>query len=403
MRDRTTANLDVTFLVWGWFLYCFSPTVPLLAVEQGVSRGVAGLHGTALAVGTVLTGLISERFSRRFGRRNQILIGTTTTSLGVVALLAGPSLAYTLAACAITAVGGNLTLAASQPALLEHHGSAGPAAVTEANAYATALGLLAPLVLGLTVGAGLGWRPAVAITLVASLGASLLMLREPATGALGRPIAQAATHEAEAHETHETHEAKASETETRIGLGRVYWLLWVATVAAVAIELSTTFWASELVRERAGASEAVAASAVAALLAGMTAVRFAVPVLTRRTPAAIVLLAGYAVAAAGWAVLWVATTPWLAVAGLFLAGLGYGTHYPLAVSLLIRSAGSRPDLGQARALLGVGVAIGLAPFLLGAAADVVGAHTAFLLVPLLIAVATGALLTVLRFSRAAAL
>ncbi|MCV2395093.1 MFS transporter [Actinotalea sp. M2MS4P-6] len=386
VRDRTTVALDATFLIWGWFLYCFSPTVPLLATEQGVSLGTAGLHGTALAVGTVIAGLLSERVARTLGRRRQIVLGAATTSVGVVALLIGPGLAWTLSACVIAAVGGNLTLAGSQPALLDHHGPAGPAAVTEANAYATAVGLLAPLALGLTVGAGLGWRPAVAITLVATLGSSLLVLREPGTGALGVPAApQTTTH----HE--------------RSGLGPTYWWLWVATVSGVAIELSTTFWASELVRERAGATEAVAASVVASLLAGMTVVRLAVPRLTRRTPAAMLLLAGYAVAAAGWLVFWLATTPWLAVVGLFVAGLGYGTHYPLAVSLLIRAAGDRPDLGQARALLGVGAAVGVAPFLLGAAADVVGAHTAFLLVPLLLVVATAALTRVLRTTGAGAL
>lgn len=368
VRDSLTVALDSTFVTWGWFLYSFSPTVPLLATELGVSRAVAGLHGTAMAVGTVAAGLVSERTARTLGRRRQLLAGLAITVVGVVLLVLGPGLAATLTACLVAAVGGNLALAATQTAMLVHHGPAGPAAVTEGNAYGTAVGLLAPLVLGATVAAGLGWRPALAITIVAAVGGMLLVARQPATGAMGLPPAAAATGHRET-------------------LGRTYRILLVAVVAGVAIEFATTFWASDVVREGTRAPEAFAASAVAALLAGMTITRFAVGVLARRLSAETLLLAGYAVAVAGWLVLWLAATPWVAVAGLLLAGLGYGVHYPLALSLLLQAAGDRADLGQARALLGVGAAIGLSPFVLGAAADAVGPHRAFVLIPVLAAVA----------------
>ena len=368
VRDRLTGALDITFVTWGWFIYAFSPTVPLLAVELGVSRAVAGLHGTAMAVGTVAAGLISERAAHTLGRKRQLMVGLTLTSVGVVLLVVGPGLAATLTACVVAAVGGNLALAATQTTLLSHHGPAGPAAVTEGNAYGTAVGLLAPLVLGATVGAGLGWRPALAVTIVAATTATLLVAREPTTGALGRPPV-------------------VDRSGRRAPLGRAFRLLWVAMVAGIAIEFATTVWASDVVKDGTGASEAVATGAVAALLAGMTATRFATGLLARRFTAEVLLLAGYAVAVAGWLVVWLATTPWVAVLGLLLAGLGYGVHYPLAVSLLLQAAGDRPDLGQARALLGAGVAIGLSPFVLGAAADAVGPHLAFVLIPVLVAVA----------------
>ena len=380
VRDRLTVALDGTFVTWGWFLYAFSPAVPLLAREQEISRAVAGLHGTALALGTVLTGLISERVARALGRRRQILVGTTITTLGVVLLLLGPDLAATLTASVIAAVGGNLTLAAAQTALVEHHGRLGPTAVAEGNGYATTVGLLAPLVLGLTVGAGLGWRPAIAFTLLAGLASALLLLRVPADGALGRPAA----------------------VEHAGGEGSfdpAYWRLWTAMVCGVAIEFVTTFWSSDLLQERTSATESVATAAVAALLAGMTVSRFATGGLARRRPPEQLLAASYGVAILGWLVLWTATTPAIGIIGLFVAGLGYGLHYPVAIALVIRAAGARPDRGQGIALLGTGVAIGLAPFLLGAAADALGPHTAFLLVPVLGAVAAGCVLSVVRARR----
>ncbi len=375
VRDSLTIALDSTFVTWGWFLYSFSPAVPLLADELGISRAVAGLHGTALAVGTVVTGLVSERVARALGRRRQLLAGLAITAVGVVLLVVGPGLAATLTACLVAAVGGNLALAATQTAMLAHHGTAGPAAVTEGNGFGTAVGLLAPLVLGATVAAGLGWRPAVAITIAAAAGGMVLVARQPTDGAMGRPEVTAATGRREP-------------------LGRTFRFLMVAVVAGVAIEFATTFWASDVVREGTGAPEALAAGAVAALLAGMTISRFAAGALARRVSAETLLLVGYAVAVAGWLVLWLTSSPWVAVAGLLLAGLGYGVHYPLAVSLLLQAAGDRADLGQARALLGVGAAIGLSPFVLGAAADAMGPHRAFVLIPLLAVVAAGCVMAV---------
>ena len=391
VRDRLTGALDTAFVTWGWFLYAFSPTVPLLAVEQGVSRGVAGLHGTAIAVGTVATGLVSERVTRMIGRRRQVLLGISIASLGVVILLIGPSLAATLTACVVAAIGGNLTLAAAQTALLAHHGPTGPAAITEGHAYATAVGLLAPLALGATVAAGYGWRPAVAATLLpATLGIALVALLR-GDGALGRPVVE--------------QRPTGPDVTAHGRLGRTFQALLWAMVAAVAIEFATTFWASELIRERAQAPDGVATAAVAALLTGMTVSRFATPSLTRRFAPEQLLLASYAIAGCGWLVLWLATTPPVAIAGLLLAGVGYGTQYPLAIALVVRAAGARPDLGQARALLATGAAAGLSPFLLGAAADLVGTHLAFLFVPVMLVVATVAVLTArssrLRSGRAA--
>ncbi|EYR62635.1 MFS transporter, partial [Actinotalea ferrariae CF5-4] len=169
------------------------------------------------------------------------------------------------------------------------------------------------------------------------------------------------------------------------GFSRAFWFFWGAMLAGVAIEFSTTFWAAELVVSRTGAGPSVATATVSALVAGMTAARLVVgPLALRKSPEKLLLVA-YAVAAVGFVVLWTATTPAVAVLGLVVAGLGYGAHYPLAVALVLRHAADRPDQAQATSTIGTGLAVALAPFLLGALADAFGSHTAFLLVPLLIA------------------
>jgi MFS family permease len=431
-RDRLTLTLYGSFVTWGWFLYGFGPAVPLLAAEQGTSLALAGLHGTGMAAGTVIAGSVSATLAARYGRRVQMLLGTGFLVLGVGALLLGGAPWQTIGAVVLAAIGGNFLLSAAQPALMHHHGPAGAAVVTEANAMGSGVGVLAPLAVGAAVAAGLTWRPAVGLVLLLVAALALGVARLPGTGALGhgsptrRRAAPAPMTSATALATVRLVDdgpappagadpggTVGTSTPTTAGgpptgsarrrggpgFGRAFWFFWAAMLAGVAIEFSTTFWAAELVVSRTGAGPSVATATVSALVAGMTVARLVLgPLAMRKAPEKLLLVA-YAVAAVGFALLWTATSPAVAVLGMVVAGLGYGAHYPLAVSLVLRHAGDRPDQGQATATVGAGVAVGLAPFALGALADALGSHTAFLLVPVLIVVGGGAVALGLRTVR----
>ena len=364
VRDRFTLSLYGPFIVWGWFLYGFSPAVPLITAEQGITRAQAGLHGTAMAVGAVLSGLVSARIAARFGRRAQSQLGLALVILGIGILLWGTVLPATLTAVLVASLGGNLLLSAVQPALSAHHGGSGSAALTESNGIGAAFGLLAPVTVGLTVNAGWGWRPAVAVVIVLSLASAAAIATIPKVAALGRPVLP--VHD---------------DADPPRRFGGIFWLFFVGLLAGVALEFSTTFWAADLVIDRTGASPGLATASVSALVIGMATARFVVgPMSLRRSPEKI-LMVGFALAIVGWALLWTSSTPWVAMAGLVIAGLGYGTHYPLGIAMVMRSSQGRLDSAQAAATIGGGVAIGVSPFLLGALADAFGAHTAFLLVP----------------------
>lgn len=364
VRDRPTITLYAMFVTWGWYLYAFAPAVPLIAAEQGVSRALAGLHGTAMACGTVLSGSVSSRIAVRWGRRLQSMAGATLLSVAVVLLLVGPGLPATLAASFVAAIGGNLMVSAALPALAVHHGLAGPAAVTEANAMGASFGLLAPLALGGAVALGWGWRPAVGLSIVLAVTAASLMLRLRGVPALGRGVAR--------HSVTQGGRARSFPV--------AFWLFWTAMLCGAGIEFATTFWAADLLVNQTGAAPSLAAAAISALVVGMAVSRFVVgPLALRKAPEKLLLI-GFATAGLGWLVFWLAGSPGVAMVGLVVAGLGYGTHFPLSVSLALRASEGRPDQAQARASLGTGAAVGLAPFALGALADHVGTHQAFLLV-----------------------
>lgn len=369
-RDRLTVTLYGVFVTWGWLLYAFNPSVPLLARELGVSNAAAGLHGTAMAVGALAAAALTPRAVLRLGRRATLVVAGLVLAAGTALLTTGWVLAVTLTGMAVVAVGGNMAVSAAQAGLAAHHGRSASAAVTEANGVGSGVGLVGPLAVGACVAAGWGWRPAVAVTAVLALVTAVLVRRLPLTGVLARTGTVAAG-------------PAVAGPARAVRASR--WFL-VTVVAALALENATTYWATDLVRERTGAGAGIATATTAGLVAGMTIIRFVVGPMSLRVPPARLLAGAFGVAIAGWAVLWTATTAPVALAGLFLAGLGYGAHYPLGIALLLGASGGATDAAQARATVGGGLAIGVAPFVLGALADAVGTHAAFLVVPVLAAV-----------------
>ncbi|QIK84917.1 MFS transporter [Sanguibacter sp. HDW7] len=372
-RDGYTLTHYSVLVVWGWFIYSFSPSVPLLAEDLGVSKAVAGLHGTAMAVGAVTAALLLPRLLRALGPQRLLVVSLALVAVGVTGFVLGPGIAATLPSLAVVALGGNLALSVAQLNLSRRHGASAPAVITEANGAGSGIGLVGPLAVGLAVGIGWGWRAAVAVTILLAVTVAVAISRLPREGADATDAVPAAAPEPDA----------VAPSPARRGLAPGSRGLLVALVAAMALENATTYWSTSLVIERTGADASIATSTTAGLLVGMTTIRFAGTVLTRRAGADRVLAVSFLVAILGWAVLWTAQTPGVAVAGLVVAGLGYGAQYPLSIALLLGIAREGADRAQAVATFVAGATVGLAPFLLGAAADAVGTHTAFVAIPVL--------------------
>ncbi len=367
VRDQLTRAAYASFAFWGWFLYAFGPAVPLIRDEQGTSRAVAGLHGTALALGTILSAAISVPLVRRFRRRGTLVGSTALAALGITVLVVGPNPAVTLFGALLTGVGGAIILNAVNPVLSDHHGPVAPAAISEANALAAGCGIVAPLALGLGVSLGLTWRAAILVALPLAAVSIVLVLRAPLVPALI--------------------EEQPRREGPRTPLGLPFWLALGLVIAVVGVEFSTTFWGSDLLRSRDGMSTGAGSAGVSALLIGMTGGRLAAVPLSRRFSSGAILLTTLAVTGAGWAVFWLVQSAPVALAGLVLLGFGLAFAYPIGVVLLMQGSGGRPDTAIALSGLGVGIASGSAPFALGAMADRVGTHDGFLLVPALLAVA----------------
>jgi len=146
-----------------------------------------------------------------------------------------------------------------------------------------------------------------------------------------------------------------------------------------------------------GLSTGAAATAVSAFYVGILAGRIAGAGLTRVPGRSAVLLwASLALTAAGFVPFWLGAQPLVAIAGLFVCGVGVANLYPLSLALALAVAPGRTDAANALTQLLGGVLVIAAPYLLGSLADRLGLRSAFAVEPVLIALSALLLLAGLK-------
>jgi predicted MFS family arabinose efflux permease len=382
-RDGVTGLGYLQLATWGWFLYGFGSLLPQLGDDQGISRTLTSLHSVVLAVGALVTGFTAVPLVRVLRRRGVVLVGALLVTVGSVVLTAGGAwTAATLAGTLVAGVGGSLLINTAVATLSDHHdGAESAAALAEGNAIAAAAGIVAPLAVGAGIAAGLSWRPAVLVTIPLVACVVLVLRRQESVPALDTVL--------------------PPRSEGRPPLPGAVWPVLVLIMLCVAVEFVLAAWSSDLLRQRTGISPGAAAAGVSAVIAGMTLGRVVVGRLALRQSPQRLLAGAVLLTIAGWAVTWTTTSAPVALAGLVTTGLGIAAHYPMGAELLLRAA--TPPLRD-RAVgvmsIGIGVAAGAGPFVLGALADATSTHQAFLVVPGLM-VAALALLAVIAARQAA--
>jgi MFS family permease len=392
---------------WASVIYLVGPISPIIADDLGVPRSVAGLVGTALAVGVMSVVVLGPAAVRRVGRDGAMRGGLA----GVAILLAGiglvPALldgsvafAVVLGLFLASAAFGGIALSAATARLSQSHPGHSATVITEANAAAAWVGLFSPLVLGVALGAGFGWWVGVAACLAAVVVAlvGLLVADRMESTALARsgvaavPVPAADPAGPDADSAAQV-AADVSEQEMaplpaagRGRLPRMFWVAMGALSAAVATEFTVNFWGSTLIGDNTGAPTATATGAMFASVLGVALGRTIGPWVIARIGTHGSLMVGFAVALAGFALLWVASILPLAVAGLLLTGFGLAALFPLLLDRGIVLSQGRPDLAMSRASLVLGAAVGAAPLLLGWLGNYMPVRIAMLLVPAMILV-----------------
>lgn len=368
VRDRPTWLSYVQMGLFGYFLYAFGPSIALLRDDHDYTRTVASLHGTAMALGSIIMGLLGASVVRRIGRGPMLRLGSVTLSAGLLAYTGFSPLALTLLGAFVASLGGTMIMVGVNAFLPDRHGAAGPRAMSEAHAFGATMGLLGPLAVGAGVAIGWGWRPGLLATIVGLLVLELVRGRrtEEFDSAHGHP------DDEPGHAPHGP-------------LPRLFWFAWFVFAMCAGTEFCLTLWGSDLLRDRAGLGGAAAAAALVTIVGGIAVGRIAGAPLVSRFDPDVVLMATMALTIVGFTVAWLSSSALPMLIGFSITGLGLGLQSPLAIGRAVIAAAGQADRGAGLASVAAGVASGLAPFALAAVADHVGVHTAFLIVPVLMA------------------
>lgn len=351
---------------YAWFIYSFGATLALLRDEQGTSRAVSSLHGSLMAVGGLLGGLLTARAIDRYGRGRVLRVGTIATAIGILIYTMPAGLHVTLFGILFAGFAGAFLLIPVNAFILDHQGAAGPASLTESNALSSLAGLVGPLVVGIGAATIFGWRVGMWTVVVALIVTEIVRGRNTAVFGTSGGVAR-------------HHDGRHLPR-------RVYWTL-TALMCFLATEFSLTFWGADLLRERCNFGPAAAAASLASVTGGMLIGRVFGARLAERFDTEIILKASIGVALVGFGLAWGFTLWPVVILGMITTGVGIGVHWPLGVARAVRSSGSLTDHAAAAASVAGSLAIAVAPFGLGALSDVIGFHEAFLLVPVFLLVA----------------
>lgn len=363
-RDRLTLYGYVTLSAYVWGIYGLGPALLLMRDETGMSRTMASLHSSGVALGVLSAGIFTSAIIRAWGRAHTLSRGAVSASLGLLGLATGHVPWISLPSAVLLGFGGSIAVNALNAAYSVRLGMHAAAAIGESNAMAVLAGMIAPLTMGALVAAGLNWRLALVIPVIMF-----------AIGYAMRGDARELDLPAEEH-----HDAG-----TR--LPHAYWWGWLVMMLCVAAEFAFVLWSGDVIRDQAHVSVATAASALSAISLGMVIARFTITQLSRRFDIERVFLISLFTPILAWVPMWLSHSATVILGCLFVIGLGLGYHFPLAMNRLLVAAPGMPDAAAARSSLASGIAIGASPFALAALSNVVGLHTAFAMVPVLLGLA----------------
>jgi fucose permease len=365
-RDRLTWISYAQVGLYGAWIYGFGAAAALLRDEQGTTPTVAALHGTMLAVGMLIASLFSARIMGMLGRGAALRLGSAICVIGILGFTSGAQVGVTLVAAAVASAGFALLVTGIYAFLSTYQGAAAPAALTEANGIGAFGGLIAAFGVGVAVAIGLGWRTLFWVTALCFVAIELWR---------GRRL-----------QAFNTGEAVHSVGRVR-DLSARFWWSCLVLIPAAGVEFCVALWSADLLRVQGGLGSAAAAASVACAGGGVLVGRLVGARITERVDPEKVLAVSYAASGVAFMLMWSVTSAALMLVFLFVTGAMLAMHWPLSIGRSIRSV--NPELADRAAGTGnvvAALAVGGAPFALGAlyqglGGDVSALRTAFLIVP----------------------
>ena len=169
----------------------------------------------------------------------------------------------------------------------------------------------------------------------------------------------------------------ASTSEPARPMPLKFWAYWLVLILCVSIEWCVVFWGADFMENAVGLERVTASTLMSVFFAAMVVGRWIGSRLTRSYESSRLLVYAISIVVVGFPMFWLGTSTPVNIIGLFIAGLGIANMFPLTLSVVTSVVPERSNTASARASLGSGLAILIAPQVLGAIADQVGIQGAF--------------------------
>lgn len=344
----------------GFVQYAVAFSVPLLRRDLHISRVEASMHnvGWALAVTTISFTL--PKFTQRFSPRNMLQAGWSLCILGIISFCLGESLLVTIPAFTIAAIGATI-FSNTNSAILGSHSPTALKMMLRTTGIGGLLGALSPTVIGLFASKGVSWSVTVGVStvvigIVALISIPAIPLRE-----------------------------ENAEYQLRIRWDSTFISLVCFGFLTIWLECGTVAWALDLLVDRGQElkTAVIFVTAVGYFIAISRILFSFYPNIKTST------LWNYSAIFMGGSLICIIATQsyTTSLIALICAGFGVG---PLVGIALAKSAQSSqgPDVGIASFALGMGPALGIAPWVMGGVSERWGFSAAYSLILLFLLIAT---------------
>ena len=329
----------------------FGTAWPAIYTEYGLPISLGGVITTVTFIGTTISSLLSARLIRKIGTARLTAGCTLLTALALL----GFSLSHSFIILFVLAVPLGLGAGSIDTALNNYVASHYNASQMSFLHCFYGIGVtVSPFILALVFRNDSNWRKGYGIATIIQFSiAAVVILSLPLWKKVG-----------EKSDSSESDIKRLSIIEaSKIRGVKVMWLLFLCTCS---IELTVGAWSSTFLVKSRGATEEIAARTVTFYYLGMTLGRFLSGVLARKLHSRTIISIGTLVLGIALLALILTNNGYIAIAALFLIGLGNGPMFPNLNYLTPEQFGKERSAALIGAQMAVAnIAIVISPLLFG--------------------------------------
>ena len=359
-RDRSSALAAIFNSSLTAFQVGLGAIMPIIRSDLGISLTIASLHFTIIAAFGMLASHLTSAAAGRVGRGRIIVISLSVCVIAFLLMCFAPSVRWTLAASVLLGFAGPFGLILTQSEMLDRHPHHRATATAELTLIVSVFMFLTTVGAGPLVDLFNSWRVVLLIPTVALMAMFVLL---PPMQFTDRLIGGG---------------ARTAGTMTPLA-----WLFCLLIIAQTGFEWCYGYLGAEFMNKAGGLTKAAAASSLSFYYAGLVLGRLALLPAVRRFSPSQLLATSFGTACFGFLLVAGGPSIVVKVTGLFLSGLGISFAFPLIATMAAAAFPNASDWIIGRIYTAGGLAIAVAPFMIGTLGDAVGIGVSFWAVGLL--------------------